>query len=57
MNVRGGPIFWAIVILLVYLAAKAPGTLSALLNAIGHALVVFAHGVAAFLDSVLRRSS
>jgi hypothetical protein len=56
MNIRGGPVFWTVVVLLFYLAAKAPGTLSAVLDAIGHLLALFAHGAEAFLNALVRKS-
>jgi hypothetical protein len=57
VQIRGGPWFWASVALIVYLAARAPGTLAGVLNGIVHLLDLIAHGVANFLNGLLSRSS
>jgi hypothetical protein len=42
-------------VLLVYLAAKAPGTLSAVLDAIGRLFALLAQGIEAFLNALVRK--
>jgi hypothetical protein len=57
VTIRGGPWFWASVALVVFLAARAPGTLAGVLNSIAHLLDLIAHGVANFLNDLLSHSS
>lgn len=58
MNIIGGTrVFWVIIILFVYLAIKAPMTLSDVLNAIGHILAELGSGITSFLTSLTGHSS
>jgi hypothetical protein len=58
MNIIGGTrVFWVIIILFVYLAIKAPMTLSDTLNAIGHILAAIGTGVTHFLTVLTSKSS
>lgn len=58
VNVIGGSrVFWAIIILFVYLAIKAPMTLSDVLNAFGHLIAGLGSGITHFLTSLTRKSS
>jgi spore maturation protein SpmB len=51
MKIALRPILWIILALVIYMAFKAPGTLSAVLNNIGHVLDTFARGVTRFLHT------
>jgi hypothetical protein len=44
MKIALRPILWVVVLLAIYMAAKAPGTLSTVLNDIGHVIGAFAAG-------------
>ena len=58
VNVIGGSrVFWAVIILFVYLAIKAPMTLSDVLNAIGHVIANVGSGITHFLTSLTSKSS
>lgn len=45
MKIALRPILWVILLLAIYMAFKAPGTLSAVLNDIGRVIGEFAVGV------------
>lgn len=51
MKIALRPILWVILILAIYMAFKAPGTLSRVLNDIGHLLDAFARGVTSALHT------
>ncbi len=53
MNIiSGSKLFWFILLLAVYMAFKAPVTLSHVLNSIGHVIAVTASGLTRFLGSI-----
>ena len=54
MNIKGGPIFWFVLAIVVYLIYKAPTDVSRILGAAGHAFVAIGNGVQSFLDALLR---
>jgi hypothetical protein len=58
MNIIGGSrIFWVIILLALYMAFRAPMTLSAVLNSIGHVIAVTAGGLTHFLGAATSKSS
>jgi hypothetical protein len=58
MNIIGGrPTFWVIIVLFVYLAIKAPMTLSDVLHAIGHLIAALGTGVTHFLTTLTSKST
>ena len=48
----GGPIFWLIVLVLLYMAYKAPQTLSALIGSIFHLFGTIGNGFVQFLHNL-----
>lgn len=53
MNIiSGSRLFWAILLLAVYMALGAPMTLSDALNSIGHVIAVTASGPTRFLGDI-----
>lgn len=46
----GGPIFWFIIVILLYMAYKAPTTLSDLIGSIFHLIGTIGNGVVQFLN-------
>jgi len=58
MNIIGGSrLFWVIILLALYMAFRAPMTLSHVLNSIGHLIGVIASGLTHFLGSATSKSS
>ena len=54
MNIKGGPIFWFVLAIVVYLIYKAPTDVSRILGAAGHAFVAIGNGAQSFLEALLR---
>ena len=52
MKISGRPLFWLIIVMLVFLFWRAPDQMSAVLGGIGGAFVAVAEGIAAFLGSL-----
>jgi hypothetical protein len=53
MNIiSGSRLFWTILLLAVYMAFRAPTTLSDVLNSIGHVIAVTASGLTRFLGDI-----
>jgi hypothetical protein len=50
IRLRGGVIFWLIVVVLLYMAYKAPTTLSALIGSILHLFATIGNGFVQFLN-------
>lgn len=54
MKITGGPIFWFVLAIVVYLIYKAPNDVSRILAAAGHAFVAIGNGTQSFLEALLR---
>jgi hypothetical protein len=50
IRLRGGVVFWLILIVIFYMAYKAPATLSALIGSILHLIAVIGNGFVQFLN-------
>jgi hypothetical protein len=54
MKVSGRPLFWFVLVLLIFLVWRAPQDMSSGLGAIGRAFVAIADGIAAFIHALTR---
>jgi hypothetical protein len=52
LRIGGGPIFWAVILLLLYMAVRAPITLQGLFLGIGHLLGSIGKGFVQFLNDL-----
>jgi hypothetical protein len=57
MKIALRPILWVVLLLAIYMAVKAPGTLSMTLNDIGRVIGAFAVGVTHALHTALAGKS
>lgn len=52
MRISGRPLFWFVIVMLVFLFWRAPQQMSAVLGGLGHAFVTIGDGIASFLGSL-----
>lgn len=52
LRIGGGPIFWAVILLLLYMAVRAPITLQGVFLGIGHLLGAIGKGFVQFLNDL-----
>jgi hypothetical protein len=50
--ISGRPLFWFVLVLLIYLVWRAPQQMSAALGALGTAFVAIGEGMAAFIGNL-----
>jgi hypothetical protein len=55
MRIRGGPIFWLVIALLIFLFWKAPQPMAVLLGGLGHIFVVVGGALARALSTVTHK--
>jgi hypothetical protein len=52
MRISGRPLFWFVVVMLVFLFWRAPQQMSAVLGGLGQAFFVIGNGIASFLANL-----